>query len=195
MKISFNSILWFLFAMFLGAALFFTISVEQFKRGLNISSDDINFSSGQKVTVVKIIDGDEISVKLANAQFIVRIFGISSFEPEVNDPVIENISKESFRYLEKTILNNEVELVFEKFQKDKEKRVLSYVYYKGIDVGLDMIANGYSIVYTRYIFPRMDEYLKAEKKSIETRKGLWGQSIAAKRSMQLKKLWDTERSN
>ena len=180
--------------MFLGAALFFTISVEQFKRGLNISSDEINFSSGQKVTVVKIIDGDEISVKLASAQFIVRIFGISSFEPEVNDPVMENISKESFRYLEKTILNNDVELVFEKFQKDKEKRVLSYVYYKGIDVGLDMIANGYSIVYTRYIFPRMDEYLKAEKKSIETRKGLWGQPTAAKRSMQLKKLWDTERS-
>lgn len=195
MKISFNTILWTLFGVFLGAALYFTISVEMFKSRLNNSSENINFSSGQKVTVSKIIDGDEISVKMNNSQFVVRILGISSYEPAVNDPVMENIARDAMRYLEKEILNNEIELVFEKFQKDKDNRVLSYVYYKGADVGLYMIGNGLSIVYTRYPFPRIDEYLQSEKKAIRTKRGLWGVPSAAKRSIMLKNLWKRENEN
>ena len=79
MKISFDKILWSLFAFFLCAALYFTIGVERFKSRLNVSAENLNFSSGQKVNVLKVIDGDEISVKMDNAQFIVRILGISSY--------------------------------------------------------------------------------------------------------------------
>jgi len=178
-----------LFAFFLTAALYFTISVEVFKARLHDTPENLNFASGQKVTVLKIIDGDEISVKMNNSQFIVRILGISSYEPAVNDPVLENVAKETMRYLEKTILNYDVELVFEKFQQDKDKRVLAYVYYDGTDIGLSMIQNGLSIVYTRYPFPRIEEYLHIERIAVREKKGLWGVPAAAGRAVMLKNLW------
>jgi endonuclease YncB( thermonuclease family) len=195
MKISFNLILRGLFIFCLIAALYFTISVERFKSRLYTSAENLNFPSGQKVNVVKIIDGDEIAVKMNNSQFVVRILGISSYEPAVNDPVMENVAKDTLRYLEKTILNYDVELVFEKFQQDKDKRVLAYVYYKGTDVGLSMVENGLSIVYTRYPFPRIEEYLHSERISRNARKGLWAVPAAAERSMMLKKLWKKGKDN
>ncbi len=195
MRISFNYVLWTLFGFFLCAALYFTVSVEKFKGRLNTSSESISFASGQKATVIKIIDGDEISVKFNNSQFVVRILGISSYEPAVNDPVMENVARDTIRYLERELLNSEVELVFENFQKDKDNRVLSYVYHNKKDVGLFMIENGLSIVFTRYVFPRIDEYLAAERKAVRGKAGLWGVPAAAKRSMMLKNLWKKENAN
>lgn len=98
MKISFNKLLWPLFAFFLCAALYFTVSVEKFKSRLYNTTENLNFTSGQKITALKIIDGDEIAVKMNSSRFVVRIPGISSYEPSVKDPVMENIARDTLRY-------------------------------------------------------------------------------------------------
>ena len=109
--------------------------------------------------------------------------------------MLENVAKDAFHYLERTILEKEVELVFEKFQQDKDKRVLAYVYYNGVDIGRHMVADGLSIVFTRYPFPRMDEYLNSENKAIRAKKGLWNVPAAAERSLMLKKIWQKGTNN
>ena len=175
------------------AAAFFTIRVESFRRELNASTTGLEIASGQKVQVVRIIDGDEVSVRVGAAQFVVRILGVSAYDPGVNDPLTENVAKGAVRYLEKVILNNEVELTFASFQKDARDRVLSSIYKNGIDIGQDMIANGHAVVYTRYPFARTTEYLLAERDASTRSRGLWAIPAMRERSLRLKKVWAQER--
>lgn len=176
--------------MFLGLSLFFTFNVISFKNKLNVSSKDLKIDSGQKVTVVRIIDGDEISVKLDNNQFIVRLLGISSFNPTINDPSIQNVAQNALIYLEKNLLNKEVTVVFDNFVKDEENRLISYLAQNGRDIGLDMVDSGYTLVYTKYKFSRMHEYLKHENAAMLAKQGLWGNPVITQRSIQLKKIWE-----
>lgn len=192
MKFTFNTLFWMTALFFLGAALFFTVNIGIFKAKLNQDAASISFASGQKVVVAKIIDGDEISVTMDGRQFIVRLMGIQSWEAAVDDPTMENVGKDALRYLDKVVMGNEVELRFESFRKDRNNRVLAYVYKNNIDVGLDMVTEGLTLVYSRYPFPRMAEYLTAEELAMKQRRGLWGIPAAAARAQQLIRLWESQ---
>ncbi|MCP4219934.1 MAG: thermonuclease family protein [bacterium] len=178
---------------FFGCAAFFTYSVISFKRGLQTQPKEIVIQSGQKVTVEKIIDGDEISVKSPKGTFIVRILGVKAYDPTVNDHALQNIAKSAFNYLQNTILNTEVEVLFDTFQTDDKKRILAYINGNNGDVGLEMVKQGIVLVYNRYSFSRMPTYITAENESILDKLGIWGIEAAIQRSRQLKKLWDNQR--
>ncbi len=62
MRISTDHLFWPIALMLLGASLFFTASVTSFKKELNLSATTLEINSGQEAMVVKIIDGDEVSV-------------------------------------------------------------------------------------------------------------------------------------
>lgn len=188
-----NNLSWALVLILCGVAAFYTAQVQSFRGDLLPAPENLELTSGQKVTVIKIVDGDELSVRVGNLQFVVRILGISSYDPAVNDRLTENVAKEAVRYLEKVTLNNEVELIFEKFARDRYGRVLSYVYKNGVDLGLDLVTNGHSLVFTRYPFPRMPEYLTAERQASEARRGVWALPATRHRSLQLKQVWKNER--
>ena len=192
MRISTHTVSYLVIACLSAAAAFFTFRVESFRRGLNDSPANLDFASGQRVIVAKIVDGDEVSVRVGTAQFVVRLLGISAYDPAVNDPLMENAARGALRYLEKVVLNNEVELVFPSFQKDARERVLSYVYKNGIDIGLDMVSNGHAIVYTRYPFARMAEYLAAEREAQARSRGVWAVPALTQRSLRLKQVWDRD---
>ena len=117
-----------------------------------------------------------------------------SYAANVNDLLMENIAKSSVRYLDENVLNKEAELVFDKFQKDSYNRVLGYLHLGGKDIGLEMVANGFSVVYSRYAFSREEAYLKAELLAQKDKKGIWGVTAAAARSRQLKQLWESEKA-
>jgi|GEM_PF-513373 len=194
MKLSANVIFWAVVAFFFGSASYFTYQVETLKAKLNISPANVQFSSGQKVKVVKIISGHEVAVDHQGAQTTVRLLGIMSYAANVNDPMMENIARSSVRYLEENVLNKEAELVFDKLQKDSYNRVLAFLHLGGKDIGLEMVANGVSVVYSRYAFPREETYLKAELLAQKDKKGIWGVAAAAARSRQLKLLWESEKA-
>lgn len=194
MKFSANVIFWGVVFFFFGTAAYFTYQVETLKAKLNISPANVQFISGQKVKVVKIVSGHEVAVDYQGTQTTVRLLGIMSFAANVNDPMMENVARNSVRYLEENVLNKEAELVFDKFQKDSYNRVLAYLHLDGNDIGLEMVTNGFSVVYSRYSFPREEAYLKAELLAQKDKKGIWGVAAAAARSRQLKLLWKSEKA-
>ncbi len=181
--------------LFLGASLFFTINVFIFKNRLSDPGGPGEFASGQKVTVVRIIDGDEISVNMGEARFIVRLLGIWSYDATANDTLTQGQGRAAMNHLEAIVLNREVELVFETFRRDENKRVLAAVHVNNTDVGYDMVSKGICLVYTKYAFPGIDTYLQAELAAEKKRLGLWGDTGIVIRSRVLKKLWDHERRN
>lgn len=192
LRINSNVFIWLITGVFLGVSIYFTLEVNHFKNKLNRSSKNLSFSSGVQVEVAKVIDGDEISVSYGKKQFVVRILGIKSFNPNVNDPKIQNIAYASLQFLNKELAKQKIELKFKKFMQDSRNRVLAYVEKNGKDIGLQMVQKGLSLVFTRYPFSRMTSYLSVEKVAIRNKTGLWGITAVAKRSKDLKKVWAKE---
>lgn len=194
MRISSNVIYWAVVAYFFGASGYFTYRVQNLKNKLESTPAPVEFPSGEKVKVTKIISGHELIVEYKGLPATVRMLGIMSYPSNVNDPLMENIAKNSWRYLEENVLNKDIKILFDKFQKDSYNRILGFVYSDSRDIGLELVANGYSVVYTRYAFPREATYLKAEFEAQKNKKGIWGVPAAAARSRQLKILWENEKA-
>jgi len=136
MRPSLSGLFWLVSLLFVGASVFFTVNVFTFKNRLSDPGGAAEFPSGRKVTVASIIDGDEISVNLGEARFIVRILGIWSFDATANDTLTQGQGRSAMNYLENTVLNRDVELQFDKFRQDENRRVLAYVHLNNADVDM-----------------------------------------------------------
>lgn len=189
MRLSLNFIVNSLIVVLFALALFFTLRVLQTQCLVSQSSPEIPLKSGQKALVTKILDGDEVLVKINSNEFSVRIIGIYAFDPSVNEPLIENIAKTAFHSLEKLILNQEITLVFEQFQKDANQRVLSYLFLNQMDIGLEMLKNGLAMAYLKYPFTQSGFYLAAQNKAQKSKRGLWMIPAASKRARELQNFW------
>ncbi len=133
--------------------------------------------------IVKVVDGDTITVSLNDKNETIRIIGINT--PETVDPrknvecfgvEASNKAKEYFKekdykvYLEKDPSQDE---------RDKYQRLLRYVFADNgdSDYGLMMIATGYAYEYTYYIpYKYQAEYKKAQAEAENKRLGLWAEN-------------------
>jgi endonuclease YncB( thermonuclease family) len=194
MRITLNQILLFVVALLAMASCYFTFRVVVFKRSLNSGAKAFTLMSGQEAQVVKIIDGDEISVRVGNEQITVRMLGLYSYDPTMADPQVQPSARATLLFLEKALQDQKVELVFDELKYDSHKRLLAYVHKDGQDTGLIMISKGLSLAYTKYPFSRLHPYVLAEQKAREEKQGLWSDSQMALRSSQLRILWETERT-
>ncbi len=194
MRISFTGVFLLFITVLLGASIFFTANIISFKEDLGKSSKDINIESGKTVKIVKIIDGDEVSAKFNNEKFIIRILGIVSYDTTINDPQVGNIAKLALNYLEKTLLNQDVIILYDEFKKDPKNRLLAYIHKDETDIGEKMVEMGVSLVFTKYLFSRLNSYLLVETDAIVNKRGLWGIPDVAKRSLKFKKIWEKERT-
>ncbi len=176
----------------IGASLFFTFQVIRFKKGLNVNSGTLSLSSGEKVTVVKIIDGDEVSVLHGDNRFIVRMLGIRSFDPTINDPRLQNAGQLAFNFLEKNLLNRDVEIHFEKLKWDRKKRLLAHIFKEGKNIALEMVTRGMTLTYRRYPFNDLKKYLAEEEKARKKHNGFWSNPAAAQRAAILIQLWERQ---
>ncbi len=193
MKPTLNSLYWLTVIILLFFALFFTNRIFTFKKNLQSNTIITYFKSGQKGKVIKIIDGDEVSMQIEGRNYIVRMLGIRSFDPTVSDPVVKNIASEAVTYLRINMLNKKASLVFDEFKTDKKNRILSYIH-TDRDCGIEMVKKGLTLVYTRYNFSRMKEYLEAESRSVIQKKGLWANPRISTRSIMLKEMWKKEKN-
>lgn len=123
-----------------------------------------NILSQEKV--LRIIDGD--TFELFSGE-IVRLIGINA--PEINDKY-GNKSKE---YLVNLIQAKDVILKSDSITKDKDiyGRLLRYVYLNNEDINKKMILNGYALVYSKYLFTKIEEYKEAEQLARNEKIGLW----------------------
>jgi len=179
--------------MLAGSSLFFTLQVITFKKDLTGGSKTLTIESGEKVTIHKIIDGDEVAVSLRDKNFVVRILGIRSYDPTINDFQFQNAGQLAYSYLEENLLNKEAEVRFEKLKLDSKKRLLAYIHSGDKDIGADMISRGITLTYRRFPFTRMVRYLDIEKKARANRQGFWAMPVLIKASDRLIQLWEKQR--
>lgn len=127
--------------------------------------------------VLKVIDGDTISVDMDGISETIRIIGINT--PETVDPrkEVECFGKEASDKAKALLEGKYVSLTADDTQENRDKynRLLRYVYLAdGSDYGKYMIENGYAYEYTYQIpYKHQTEYREAEDGAEAGKRGLW----------------------
>jgi ATP-dependent hsl protease ATP-binding subunit hslU len=114
--------------------------------------------------VIKISDGDTITVLNNKEQTKVRLYGIDAPEKK------QDYGQKSKQFLASLIAGQVVEV--EPKGKDRYKRTLGIIYHKGQDINAQMVLNGYAWAYVKY--SRM--YIDQERLARENKRGLWQSS-------------------
>ena len=183
----------------LSASVFYLIGAQR-KMSLIHSSNPEAFSDGEIVVISGVVDGDEVLIendKGITTRF--RVLGIKSFSSTVSDPALSEYGKICFQYLKTKATEQKARLSLADNAVDGEGRLLGTLFLldsKGqysVDVGLDLISKGYSLVYTRYDFDRIQQYLDVQKKAQQDGAGFWSNAMIAARSISLLKMWEEER--
>ena len=114
------------------------------------------FSSGH--------DGDTITILQDKQQIKVRLFGIDAPEKK------QDYGQKSKQFLASLIAGQVVEV--EPKGKDRYKRTLGIIHYKGQDINAQMVLNGYAWAYVKYSIMYVDH----ERLARENKRGLWQSS-------------------
>lgn len=114
--------------------------------------------------VIRVSDGDTILIQSGSQRIKVRMYGIDA--PELK----QNYGEDSKNYLEKRILNKNVDVKV--INEDKYGRKVGKVFYKNKDINLEMIKTGNAWFY-EYHAKKEKEYRKASKSAQEQKLGLW----------------------
>ena len=139
----------------------------------------------EQAILIKVIDGDTISVSINGRSEIVRVIGIDT--PEVVDTrkTVECFGKEASGFATVTLQDNKT-LFLEsdptQGDRDKYQRLLRYVWIDGgkVDFGKLMIDGGYASEYTYDLpYKHQKSYKEAEKVAREAKKGLWADDACA----------------
>ena len=120
-------------------------------------------TTSETIKIDRIIDGDTVKSNKTS----IRLLGINS--PEKG----EKYYQEAKIFLESLILNKTVMLEFGKDREDKYRRTLAYIYFKGENINLKLIEEGYANFY----FPsgkdvHYEEFKKAWESCIKENKNL-----------------------
>lgn len=111
--------------------------------------------------VVSIHDGDTITVLQNKQKIKVRLFGIDAPEKK------QDYGQKSRQFLANLIAGEVVEV--EPKGKDRYKRTLGIIHYKGQDINAQIVLNGYAWAYVKY--SRI--YADQEKTARKNKLGLW----------------------
>lgn len=141
--------------------------------------------------VVKVIDGDTISVEINGIQEKVRLIGIDTPESRINkraqlqekelgkdtEDVVE-LGRKAKEFTQSLLkVGSKVYLEFDVQQRDKYGRLLAYVYLPdGRMVNKEIICNGYAMPLT--IPPNVKherDFKECFQKAREGKKGLWNE--------------------
>lgn len=140
-------------------------------------SENKEVSNTELYKVVSIQDGDTITVSVADTDEKVRLIGVDT--PETRDPrtSVQCYGKAASEYTKSLLLNQQVELVKDPTNNDRDRynRLLRYVYLSdGKLVNASIIEQGYGFAYTIFPFEKMNEFKLLEQSAKERNLGLWG---------------------
>ena len=134
-------------------------------------------------TVEHVVDGDTVSVRLADRTERVRLLGIDTPESVKADTPVECFAKEAAARLSALLPRHvAVRLVRDVEERDRYGRLLAYVYRQPDDlfVNLDLVRGGYAQLLT---YPpnvaHVDELRRAAGDARRAGRGLWGSCPAA----------------
>lgn len=142
-----------------------------------------NSTSIGEYLVLKVIDGDTISVDIGGQSETIRIIGINT--PETVDPrkEVECFGKEASDKAKSILEGKYVALIADETQENRDKynRLLRYVYLDdGSDYGKYMIENGFAYEYTYQIpYEHQSDYRDAEDTAQASNVGLWNENACS----------------
>lgn len=127
--------------------------------------------------VVYINDGDTITVRANNREDKVRFIGVDTPEKDHPSRPVQCYSYAATDYLAKLIGDNDVKLVADPTNNNRDRydRLLRYVYLPdGTLLNAKLIEDGYGFAYTSFPVTKMNEFLELERQAKEGSRGLWG---------------------
>jgi micrococcal nuclease len=140
--------------------------------------------------VKKVFDGDTFEAEINGRTEKIRLLGIDTperFDSEKFDRDMERTAKDkktvqklgelSYQHTLRLIGGKKVLLEADPQgdNKDKYNRLLRYVWLDdGTLVNLKIIQEGYANAYRRFNLTRQKEFIEAENKAMQNKKGLWG---------------------
>ena len=128
--------------------------------------------SGERGTVVAVIDGDTIVIGGGEK---VRYLGINTPETHHPDKLPEYCGQEAFEANRRLVAGKTVRLEFDQQLRDKYGRLLAYVYVDNLFVNAELVRQGYAQVSTyRENQRHHEEFQRLQQGAIEARRGLWG---------------------
>jgi len=140
--------------------------------------------------VTKVFDGDTFEAEINGKKEKIRMLGIDTPEKWDSDKFDRDTErsgrdKETLRKLgelasdftTRMIGGKKVTLIPDSKSDDKDKygRLLRYVYLEdGTFVNLKIIEDGYANAYRKFNHSQKNEFIEAEKKARDNKRGLWG---------------------
>jgi micrococcal nuclease len=151
-------------------------------RVLNTTSTTsaVAYESGASYPLIRVVDGDTITVGSNARTEYVRLIGINA--PEPNDPGgPECYAAQATAHLRELLTSGTVVLDFDptQDQRDMYGRLLAYVTLPdGTDVGEEMLRDGFAHEYT-YDKPytRLETYKASEADAVAHERGLWSAGV------------------
>lgn len=120
--------------------------------------------------VLSVTDGDTIRVRKDGKSEPVRIVGIDAPEQHAQ----ECFSTESTLFLRNALSGKTVVLHRgSEDNRDQYGRLLRYVHVDGVDIGAQMLQEGYVKHFPWFSHPRTDSYAEHEREAQEEGRGLW----------------------
>ncbi len=182
-------------------SIYFIVDVQR-RRAATLGRESDLFTDGGTVTIVSAIDGDEVQVRRADGKAtVVRLLGIKSFSATISDVSVSQYGQICFDYLKRRSAGQEAKLEVGETAVDAEGRLLATLYLKDdsgaytVDLGLELVGKGYTLVYTRYDFRKMTEYVEVQQQAREAGEGLWSSEKLVAKAELLDAVWQEEKRN
>lgn len=185
----------------LAASIHFFVGAQRI-RSITLASNPDLFSSDDTVNILEVIDGDEVLIGDGKGgRTVLRLLGIKSFSPTVSDPLLSEYGKICFQYLKARAIDQTAKIIISSKQLDTEGRLLGTLFLKDsqeqytVDLGLELVKRGYTLVYTRFDFDDMKPYLEVQEQAKRENAGFWSDERIEARALSLRVLWDEEKRN
>ena len=130
--------------------------------------------SGLEATVVRVVDGDTIHVRLGDRVEKVRYIGVNA--PELHHPRKgeEPGGREASRVNRQLVSGQRVRLEMDVQPRDRYGRLLAYVWVGDVMVNAELVRLGYAQVMTIPPNVRYQQlFLKLQREAREAARGLW----------------------
>ncbi|HEY9855697.1 MAG TPA: thermonuclease family protein [Stenomitos sp.] len=119
--------------------------------------------------VVKVADGDTITIMTDGQKERIRLLGIDT--PEKKQPVWGPAAKD---FTTKLVMGKDVRVETDVEERDHYGRVLGYVYVGKTFVNLELVRQGYAMLYTSPPnVAHTDEFVAAQKEAREAGRNIW----------------------
>ena len=129
---------------------------------------------GLEGTVVRVVDGDTIHVRVGTRVEKVRYIGVNA--PEVHHPTkgVEPGGREAAAVNRRLVQDQAVRLELDVQERDRYGRLLAYVWIGGVMINAELVRLGYAQVMTVPPNVRYQEmFLKLQREAHQAGRGLW----------------------